>query len=461
MSDERQAVAAGITRLVSWAHGISFDAIPQDALRRAGRILADDLAAIVAARNEAEVAAFHQCVLKRAKEPEATIFRGGRPRTDRLSAAAANAVAADWLEVDEGYRKVPCHAGLYTVPALIAEAEATHLAVKDLLRALVVAYEVVTRVARAWSAPGVPQHPHSRYCAIGASAAVGLARQLDQKTLCAAVSAAATMIQVGPRDHAVQGTLVRNVWPACGAWNGMMSVEWAQCGIGGVAAGFHDVYSSVLGNAALPEQLTQGLGESWAVLDSYAKLYACCQQTHSAVEASFAVREQLLAHASMDAVDSVTLETFPLAMPLVNYAPSTTLAAKFSLPHVIASALMTGTAGVEAFAARTLDAADIGALRNKVWIVPFESPAASPNDRPARITVRLADGREFRQECLSAQGGADRPFSDLTLMRKIAGLTEPAYPKLLPVMESVMRLEADRIGQSWTAVVAEICEGSG
>jgi hypothetical protein len=73
----------------------------------------------------------------------------------------------------------------------------------------------------------------------------------------------------------------------------------------------------------------------------------------------------------------------------------------------------------------------------------------------------LADGREFRQECLSAQGGADRPFSDLTLMRKIAGLTEPAYPKLLPVMESVMRLEADRIGQSWTAVVAEICEGSG
>ena len=37
--------------------------------------------------------------------------------------AREQAVAADWLELDEGYRAVPCHAGLYVVPALLAEAE--------------------------------------------------------------------------------------------------------------------------------------------------------------------------------------------------------------------------------------------------------------------------------------------------------------------------------------------------
>ena len=148
MSDRRQAVATGITQLVHWAHGASFEAIPREAVRRGARILADDLAAIVAARNEAEVARFHARVLARTKVPEATVFRGGRLRTDRLSAAAANAVAADWLEIDEGYRITPCHAGLYTIPSLIAEAEATSLAVSEVLRALVVAYELVTRVAR-------------------------------------------------------------------------------------------------------------------------------------------------------------------------------------------------------------------------------------------------------------------------------------------------------------------------
>ena len=42
---------------------------------------------------------------------------------DLFQAQRANAVAADWLELDEGYRVVPCHAGLYVIPALLAEAE--------------------------------------------------------------------------------------------------------------------------------------------------------------------------------------------------------------------------------------------------------------------------------------------------------------------------------------------------
>ena len=98
--------------------------IPRPALERGVRVLVDDLAAIIGARTEPEVVRFHERTLARARVAEATVFRGGRPRTDRLSAVVANGVAADWLELDEGYRLAPCHAGLYTVPALLAECEA-------------------------------------------------------------------------------------------------------------------------------------------------------------------------------------------------------------------------------------------------------------------------------------------------------------------------------------------------
>ena len=55
------------------------------------------------------------------------MFRGGRPRTDRISAAVANGLAGDWIELDEGFREVPCHAGVYVLPALLAEAETGNL----------------------------------------------------------------------------------------------------------------------------------------------------------------------------------------------------------------------------------------------------------------------------------------------------------------------------------------------
>ena len=197
--------------------------------------MADDLAAIVGARDEPEVAAFHARALGRARLAEATVFRGGRRRTDRLSAAVANAVAADWLELDEGYRMAPCHAGLYVLPALLAEAEASNLPFREMLRALVLGYEIATRVARAWTPRAMNMQSHGRYSAVGAAAGVALARGADARLLVAALGTAVTLTGPSPRNHLAEGILARNVWPAAGAWSGSMAVDWAECGIAGAA----------------------------------------------------------------------------------------------------------------------------------------------------------------------------------------------------------------------------------
>ena len=44
----------------------------------------------------------------------------GAPRLDRFSAACANGMAITWCELDEGFRNASCHAGAYTLPALLA-----------------------------------------------------------------------------------------------------------------------------------------------------------------------------------------------------------------------------------------------------------------------------------------------------------------------------------------------------
>src|SRR5688500_3073955 len=129
MSDAREATAQSVRALAAWAAATPPERLPAQILQRAARVLADDLSAIVGARDEPEVKAFHGKVLERAKHAEATVFRGGRPRTDRLSAAVANGLAGDWIELDEGYRQAPCHAGIYVVPALLADAVARKLTV--------------------------------------------------------------------------------------------------------------------------------------------------------------------------------------------------------------------------------------------------------------------------------------------------------------------------------------------
>ena len=150
-------------------------------MRRAATVLCDDIAAIVAARDEPEVIKLQDRMVSRAGAKESTVFNGRGGKADRFSAAVANGAAADWCELDEGYRRATCHAGLYVIPALIAEAEATGASTEDTLRALVLGYEVAARFARAFPPKALVLHPHASLAAIGAAAGVGALRRLDAK----------------------------------------------------------------------------------------------------------------------------------------------------------------------------------------------------------------------------------------------------------------------------------------
>jgi 2-methylcitrate dehydratase PrpD len=457
MSSEKLQVGRQIEALAAWAASCTADQIPRPVMARAARVLADDLAAMIGARDEPEVRSFHDRVAGLERPGEATIFRGGRHRTDRLSAAVANAVAADWLELDEGYRAVPCHAGLYVVPALLAEAETRNLGLEQMLRAIVLGYEIITRIARSWTPKALVMQSHGRYAAVGAAAGIALSRGCDAATLAAAISTGVTLIGPSPRTHLAEGVLSRNVWPASGAWSGLMAVEWAECGIRGAPVAFYDTYSTVLGGQAHPERLTESLGESYSIEEGYTKIYACCQHLHSAVEATLELRPGLLARRSLDEIASIRVETYPMAMVLMNPRPDTTLGAKFSMSHAVAAALATGTGGAEAFAAGTLADPVIDGLRGKVSVAARERELPPPLDRPARVVVELIDGSEIDAECLSAVGGPDRPLPPEVVFEKVAALASPVYPRMLPVLQSIARLEPGSLQLGWRDLVDQMC----
>jgi len=459
VSADGRAVVDDLRRLTAWAASVRLESLPQPVLRRGAVILADDFGAIVAARDEPQIACFHDRVLARPAMAEATVFRGGRVRTDRVWAAAANAVAACWLELDEGYRPVPCHAGLHVLPALMAEAEAVCLPVQEVLRCLVLAYEIVTRVARCWNAPALVMHTHAQYCALGAAMGVGLARGLDAAALFEVLSMAATFVNAGPRNHALSGAYVRNAWPAAGAINGMMSVTLQSCGFNGRADALVDVYGGILHCPTRPEELTADLGVRWAVQDGYTKPYACCQHTHSAVEAALALHRDLPATAAPE-IETLTVQTHELATRLLNRQPHTTLAARFSLPHVVASALLRGDMGATACDEATLRDPAIAALRERIEVQLLTPALPPPCDRATRISLVLRDQTSWQSECLSATGSPDHPLPEVAFDAKLRAATASAYPQALTTLEGLMALSPEILRMGFDEVVALLCMGS-
>lgn len=456
------AIASGLAALTAWSEALEWDAVPEAVQRRAALVLADDLAAIVAARGEPELIALQDGLAKSAGAPEATVFNARAMRLDRYSAAMANGTAADWCELDEGYRRAICHAGLYCVPALLAEAEATGAATRDLLRALVIGYETAARVARAFTWERLVLHPHGSLAAVGAAASVAALRRLPAAHAGAAISTGATMVVPGPYNHAVQGALVRNAWPGVGAWSGMRAADWAVAGVTGRPESLHDVFAGAFGGTVRAAELTDGLGADWALSDGYHKLHACCQYAHSAVEASLALVARRPGGTPPENIGRIHVDTHWRGRTLDNAAPATTLAAKFSMQHILATAAVHGHAGADAFHASTLARPDIAALRGRVSIGAFEPEPDWPNDRPARVTWTLDDGTRVTEECLSARGGPDRPFAPEEIRAKISGIVAGPYPAMAPALDAVTALDPAALDRRWDEAVAAMTpDGAG
>jgi 2-methylcitrate dehydratase PrpD len=449
---DRETSAAGVRSLIDWAANAWHEELDGALLRRSALILADDVSAMVAASAEPEVRAVQEAA--RGYQAEATVFsRHVAGRVSVEQAARGNGMAATWCELDEGVRSVPCHAGAYILPALMAESERIGLTTGQMLARLLIGYETLVRIAKAFSFGKLRSHPHGVYASLGAALGASLARDYETDELLGATSAAVTMAFASPFSHAVEGALVRNAWTAAGAAIGLLCADWAKAGIGGVAQSFHD--SLVVALGAVPVTMeTNDLGHEWAALEGYHKQFACCQYTHSAIVASLALREKFPeSFQGAEEIERIVVETHPLGEALNNNSPQTSLAAKFSIPHAVSAAAVFGAAGPSAFNMEAVHRPGLVELRQRVAIGPHDTIGAWPEDRPAKVTWEMRDGRRHVAECRSAPGGADQPLSTQMLEAKFQTLTQGSFPQMAPIFERLLALEPAVLGEPWTRTV--------
>ncbi|ANN69277.1 MmgE/PrpD family protein [Bordetella bronchialis] len=361
------------------------------------------------------------------------------------TAAWINGSAAHAPEFDDIFRDGAYHPGCPVIAAAMAMAEHQRAGGRELLNAVVVGYEISTRIAAAM------QPSHYRYFhttgtvgSLGAAAAAAaLAAPGNSAVMGHAIATSATMaaaLQQAFRSDAMSKAL----HAGHAAEVGVRAGQGAAHGVTGVA----DILEGEVGfGAALAkdvrwEQVPEGLGERYNIMRMTQKNHGCCGHTFAAIDAALALREQGV---RPERVRQVEVRTYRAALDVAgNENPTTPFEARFSLPYVLAHAMRQGSVRLAAFEPQALGDADTRALMRKVTVIEDpELTAGFPSMRAARVAIVTDDGMRHESFAPYRRGDPEAPLSDAELNDKFDELAGPVLGagRTRQLRETVWRLD--------------------
>jgi 2-methylcitrate dehydratase PrpD len=350
----------------------------------------------------------------------------GRAATAR-AAALINGTAAQAAEVDDSFRDAMLHPGAATIAAALASAQATKATGADFLRAVVLGYEVSTRIGVVMGRPHYEfWHNTGTIGSFGAAAAAGSLLGLTEDAFAQALALAATFT-AGLQQAFRCEPMAKPLHAGRAAEAGVLAAQLA-------ARGMRSSLDVLEGEAGLGQAMSNGpgwsqigatLGSDWHITQLTFKNHIGCGHTFAAIDGALALQQQHgFTHADIQAVHlGVYQPTLDIA-PHVE--PQTADQARFSLHYMVASALVHGSVRLPAFKPERLDDPATRSLMKRISkALDLEVDAGFPRRRAARVTITLRDGRVLAHLQPDRKGDPELPLSDAELESKLLELAAP------------------------------------
>jgi 2-methylcitrate dehydratase PrpD len=281
---------------------------------------------------------------------------------------------------------------VHMLPALLAIAEQQGLSGMRMLEALVCGYEVAGRLNRGYT-PRPLTHPNGQVSLLGAAAAGARLHGLDGADISLSVRIATTMLMTPTYLNTGAGGTTLNLPAGMGGVAGVLAPELAMAGYAARPDAVEEALGQMVGAGFDPSRLARGLGTDWEILEGYFRFYACCNPIHPALDALAEVLEML--RPAPGAIERIDVATYAFAAVMNNPSPPNYFASKYSLPHAAAVLILRGGIGFAEIDDTALADPAIAALRQRVHITEDAAMSAVvPDQKPARVTVTLADGRQ-------------------------------------------------------------------
>jgi 2-methylcitrate dehydratase PrpD len=409
--------ASATATLGEWVSGLRWADVPHRVRQRLRLVLLDVLGvACLGATDPAQ----QRFVDAWAPSPGPSPVFGAGVHASVEAAAWLNATALVRLELDEGNKFAKGHPAAHGFPAVLALASAQQAHSADVLVSLLAAYEVAARYGRA-TRLRAGMHPHGSWGVVGAAAGCARLLRLDGEATAGAIDAAAGMPIASHFSSALDGNRVRDAWMGASNVSGLNAARLAAAGLASNTGTAALSLGELLG-AFDPQETTSELGTRWDIEHGYFKRHAACSFTHPAADAVLALRESGRVPDPM-AIDAVTVDTHSLAVGLDRQTWDNRLSAMFSIPFVVAAALVHGTLGPEASDDHALQDPAVRALAQRVLVrLAPDLDARLPGERPVRVTI-TAGGEHITEERPNPVGDSDfHPFDEPALRSMLADL---------------------------------------
>lgn len=365
--------------VVGEAAGVSFHALSAPTQRHVKSVFADTVAAIAGGARVSANLRYAAYLADEATDDRATIIGPRRERVSAEAAAFANATAGVATELDEGVRPTG-HPAVHVVPAALAVGQSVHASGDALLDAFVAGYEVAAALYAAF-VPDRELHPHGTFGAIGAAVSSALLIGADPE-LAAAVAGS---LPLAPMWSAcLEGATARNMYAGHACALGVRCAALADAGFTPSSGAFDVAFGSLLGRLNPDRDNADHDRGELRMSHNYFKLHSACVHAHAAMDASLAL-------GPIDPAEfrSARVRVPSVAMRLSGLPTLNPLAVRFSLPYLVAVALVSGHTDETAIVPddRYLDIAH----RVTVDLDP-EFDARWPHECPARVTVLTTEG---------------------------------------------------------------------
>ena len=344
------------------------------------------------------------------------------------TAAWINGSASHSVEFDDIYRDAIYHPGCPTIAAALAAAEDRGRSGEELLKAITVGYEISTRIGTAMQ-PSHYKFFHTTGTIGSFGSAAAAATLFAPKDANAARHALATAasLAAGLQQAFRSDAMTKPLHAGHAAWVGVTAAAGAARGITGAL----DVLEGEAGFIAALSQVkpsprfTEGLGEHYNITEVTQKNHGCCGHTFSSIDSVLLLQARNKIDPAK--IKSIAVETAQIPINVTgNFSPKTEYEAKFSLPFVVAHALLYGSVRLNAFTAERIADPAIRELMSKTTLQPdAEMTAKFPNFRSARVAITMQDGRRFEHFQPHRKGDPEAPLSDAELNDKFHELTSP------------------------------------
>jgi 2-methylcitrate dehydratase PrpD len=423
-------------QLAAFAAGLRYEDVPAPVLERV-RLHALDLIGVCLLGAPMEFARILRSVASMSGgNAESTLIgagaNGGALRLPAPLAALYNGGLAHGNEFDDTYAPGRWHGSAGVVPPALAIAEQRHADGKAFLVALAAGLEVGCRLSRA--APGLLTrgfHSTGTVGVFGGALAAGKLLGLGREQLAHALGIAGGFASGTAEFLSDPEPWSKRIQIGNAAQGAITAARAAAAGFQGprtIFEGRHGYFRAYAGEGNFDlARITEALGTDWQLRFLYPKRYACDHIAQGYVDCAIAIAKEAASQPgfSVAAIESVECAVHPLAAAVMfepralRYEPANGWSARWSMPFNLAVALSDRALPPDAWTdVRAVDPAT-RALMAKVSYA-LDSSMAFPGDYPARLRVRMQDGRVLERDLPKVAGSIENPMPAAEYERKFS-----------------------------------------